>query len=89
MVPPKFELTQLANAGGCLGGVATDANHNVYVCNATKNCIQRVDQKGGVTVYCDTAPDGPLLVPNYGSFDTCQEITTSRTRVSTGNRLVD
>lgn len=69
MVPPKFELTQLANAGGYLGGVAVDANHNVYVCNATKSCIQRVDQKGGVTVYCDSAPDGPLLVPNYGSFD--------------------
>lgn len=69
MAPPKFELTQLANVGGYLGGVATDANHNVYVCNATKRCIQRVDQKGGVTVYCDNAPDGPLLVPNYGSFD--------------------
>ena len=36
MVPPKFELTQLANVGGYLGGVAVDANHNVYVCNATK-----------------------------------------------------
>lgn len=69
MKPPKFELTQFGNAGGYLGGVAADADHNVYVCNTTKRCIQRVDQKGGVTVYCDTAPDGPLLVPNYGSFD--------------------
>ena len=69
MAPPKFELKQLANVGGYLGGVAADGNHNVYACNATRRCIQRVDQQGGVTVYCDSAPDGPLLVPNYGSFD--------------------
>jgi len=69
MTPPRFELTQLTNVGGYLGGVAVDANHNVYVCNTTKACVQRADPKGGVTVYCDTAPDGPLMIPNYGSFD--------------------
>jgi len=69
MTPPKFELTELANVGGNVWGVVVDANHNLYVCNGTKRCIQRVDQKGGVTVYCDNAPDGPLVVPNYGSFD--------------------
>jgi len=69
MAPPKFELIQLANTGGFVGGVAIDAYHNVYVCNATKRCIYRVDQKGIVTVYCDTAPDGALMAPNYGSFD--------------------
>jgi gluconolactonase len=68
MTPPEFELKQLTNAGGYLGGVAVDANNNVYVCNATKRCIQRV-QNGEVSVYCDSAPDGPLLIPNYGSFD--------------------
>ena len=52
-----------------MGGVALDANHNVYVCDATHRCIQRVDQQGRVTVYCDNTPDGSLLIPNYGSFD--------------------
>jgi sugar lactone lactonase YvrE len=69
MSPPNFELRQLADTRGYLGGVATDADHNVYACDTTHRCIQRVDQKGGVTKYCDNAPDGPLVIPNYGSFD--------------------
>lgn len=69
MTPPKFELRQIANTGGYLGGVAVDGNHNVYVCNATQRIVQKVDQNGGVVVYCDKAPDGPLVLPNYGSFD--------------------
>jgi gluconolactonase len=69
MTPPRFELRQLGNTRGYLGGVAIDANHNVYVCDTTHRCVQRVDQKGEVTVYCDNAPDGPLINPNYGSFD--------------------
>jgi gluconolactonase len=69
MKPPKFDLKELANTRGYLGGVAIDANHNVYACDTTHRCVQRVDQKGEVTVYCDNAPDGPLISPNYGSFD--------------------
>jgi gluconolactonase len=67
MTPPKFELRQLANAQGFLGGVAVDHDHNV--CNASRHCVNRVTQEGEVSVYCDVAPDGPLLNPNYGSFD--------------------
>ena len=69
MTRPRFELRQLANLQGFLGGVAVDRDHNVYVCNAGRHCVQRVTQKGEVSVYCDRAPDGPVLVPNYGSFD--------------------
>lgn len=69
MTPPNFELRQLVDTRGYLGGVATDADHNVYACDTTHRCIQRVDQKGGITIFCDNAPDGPLVVPNYGSFD--------------------
>lgn len=29
----------------------------------------RVAQKGDVSVFCDRAPDGPLIMPNHGSFD--------------------
>ena len=69
MTPPNFELRQLANTQGYLGGVATDADHNVYACDTTHRCVQRVDQRGGVTKFCDSAPDGVLINPNYGSFD--------------------
>jgi len=69
MSPPKFEFSQLANLGGILAGVTVDANHNVYVCNATKHRVQRVTQSGQVSTFCGEAPNGPLVVPNYGSFD--------------------
>jgi len=69
MTPPKFELRQLANVQGFLGGVAVDRNHSVYVCNASRHQVNRVTQKGEISVYCDEAPDGPLVNPNYGSFD--------------------
>jgi ABC-type glycerol-3-phosphate transport system permease component len=59
MTPPKFDLHQLANAQGFLGGVAVDRNHNVYVCNASGHRVNRVTQKGEISIYCDEAPDGP------------------------------
>jgi sugar lactone lactonase YvrE len=69
MTPPNFELKQFGNARGYVGGVAVDGNSNVYACDATHRCVQRIDQRGTVTVYCDNAPDGPLASPNYGCFD--------------------
>ena len=69
MPPPKFEPNQFANTDGVLAGVAVDGNHNVYVCNATKHKVLRVSQRGEISTYCEEAPDGPLAVPNYGSFD--------------------
>jgi sugar lactone lactonase YvrE len=69
MVPPKFELRELGRTEGSLGGVAVDGKHNVYICNAGKRVVQRVDQNGRIGSYCDRAPDGPLILPNYGSFD--------------------
>jgi len=69
MSPPKFELHQLINVGGYLGGVAVDGKHSVYVCNATKRIVQRLTQKGEVSVYCDKTSEGPIVAPNYGLFD--------------------
>ena len=69
MNPPNFELKQLAKSEGVLGGVAVDGNHNVYVCNAGKRKIMRISEKGDVSTYCESAPDGPLVNPNYGSLD--------------------
>lgn len=69
MAPPRFELHQLANVGGFLGGVAVDGNHNVYICNASKRNVLRVTQKGEISVYCDKTPDGSVIAPNYGLLD--------------------
>jgi sugar lactone lactonase YvrE len=69
MPPRKFEPKQFANTEGVLAGVAVDGNNNVYVCNASKHQVLRVGQKGEVSMFCGEAPDGPLVVPNYGAFD--------------------
>jgi gluconolactonase len=69
MIPPRYELQLLGRTEGLLAGVAVDGNHNVYVCNIAKRCVLRATQNGKFSVYCDGAPDGPLVLPNYGSFD--------------------
>ena len=69
MTPPEFQLRQLAKTEGFVGGVAIDGSHNVYLCNGTKHNVIRVTQKGEFSVYCDRAPEGPTVYPNYGSFD--------------------
>lgn len=69
MIPPRYELQLLGRTEGRLAGVAVDGNHNVYVCNITRHCVLRATQNGEFSVYCDRAPDGPLVLPNYGSFD--------------------
>ena len=69
MTPPKFELRELGRTDGRILGVAVDGDHNVYACNEQKHIVQRVNQEGEFTAYCHEAPDGPILLPNYGSFD--------------------
>jgi len=69
MTPPRYELRQLGRTEGFLGGVAVDADHDIYVCNATKHSVLRVNPRGEFSVFCDKAPDGQLIAPNYGSFD--------------------
>jgi gluconolactonase len=69
MSPPKFELKQLADTKGFVGGVAADGNDNVYACNATRHSVLRLTSGGVESVFCERAPDGPLIMPNYGSFD--------------------
>ena len=69
MSPAKFELKKLAETKGFVGGVAADWNGNVYACNATRHAVLRVTPEGQETIFCQNAPDGPLIMPNYGSFD--------------------
>ena len=69
MKPPSWELRKLGQTEGFLLGVAADNDDNVYLCNATEHKIIRMDQKGAVSDFCQKAPDGPVILPNYGAFD--------------------
>ena len=69
LTPPGFGVRQLVNTGGMVLGVTVDANHNVYACDGVKHCVFRVRHGGELSVYCDRAPDGPTVQPNYGTFD--------------------
>jgi len=69
MTPPKFELKQLAQTEGVILGLALDGNNNVYACNQTKRCVQRISQDGTITPFCNSSTDGELNLPNYGVFD--------------------
>jgi gluconolactonase len=87
MTSPKFELRQLANAQGFLGGVAIDHDRSVYVCNASRHRVNRVTQEGEVSAYCDNAPDGPL-VNRITVYSMRKAITRSLIRATTGNQAV-
>jgi len=68
MSPPKFELVQVCDTGGYVGGVAVDGNHNVYACNVPKGVV-KVAPDGKLSRFCDEAPGGALVLANYGAFD--------------------
>jgi len=69
MSPPKFELKQLAQTEGVILGLALDRNNNVYACNQTKRCVQKISQDGKISTYCNSSFHGELNLPNYGAFD--------------------
>jgi len=69
MTPPKFELKELAQTEGIILGLALDGKNNVYACNQTKRCVQRISQDGKKSVFCNNSSDGELTLPNYGAFD--------------------
>jgi len=69
MSPPDFGLKLLGKTEGFIGGVASDGNHNLYLCNGTQRNVLKLTQGGEFLVYCNKAADGPTICPNYGSFD--------------------
>src|SRR5208282_4563745 len=69
LAPPKFDLHQLTDTRGFVCGVTVDGNDNVYVCNATRRCVLRVNKNGNSSVFCDQTSEGPTVQPNYGVFD--------------------
>jgi gluconolactonase len=63
-------VTEVANTGGWLLGLASDGDGFIYACDGVKRCVWRIDPSDGSSeVFCDGLPDRPMLSPNWGCFD--------------------
>ena len=65
----RRELTQLADIGGFVAGMALDSSHNIYACDVGNHCVQKITPGGVVTRYSNGAPAGIMKTPNYPAFD--------------------
>ena len=65
----KQEVTQVADTGGFLLGLALDAHHNVYACDIGNGAVMKITPGGDVSVYSSGTADEPFRVPNYPAFD--------------------
>jgi gluconolactonase len=67
--PESKTASVVANTGGFVLGIAHDAAGRLYVCDAGRRAILRVDPgTGDLEVWCDSAGGGPLETPNYLAF---------------------
>jgi sugar lactone lactonase YvrE len=56
--------TEIANTGGFVLGIAHDAAGRLYLCDAGRQAILRVDPRSGdVGIWCDSAGGAPLGRP--------------------------
>lgn len=62
-------IEQYANTGGGVGGIAIDADGNLYECNYGKGVVHRVTPAGDVSVYSNGAPGPATILPNFPVFD--------------------
>lgn len=61
---------EVANTGGFIAGVASDAHDFIYACDFAKACVWRIDPRNGDTkVFCNTLGDQKVRAPNWGAFD--------------------
>ena len=65
----RRELTQLADVGGFVAGMALDSSHNIYACDVGNHCVQKITPGGVVTRYSNGAPADIMKTPNYPAFD--------------------
>ncbi len=67
--PAKPEVKVFANTGGFLLGLALDASHNIYACDAGQAVVQHITPEGRVRTYSSGGPDEQFILPNYPAFD--------------------
>ena len=65
----KQEVAQFADTGGFVLGMALDADHNVYACDAGNKAVMKITKGGAVSIYSTGTDDEPFRVPNYPAFD--------------------
>ena len=65
----RKNATQIADTGGFILGIALDANHNIYACDAGNRAVMKITPDGSVSKYTTGAPDEPFSNPNYPAFD--------------------
>jgi gluconolactonase len=67
--PIAGTVTQIADTGGFVLGLALDASGRIYACDSSLARIVRADPKtGAVESYCATAGGNPLTAPNWPAF---------------------
>ena len=65
----KLELTELVRTGGFIGGLALDADNNIYACDVGNHVVHRLSPEGTLSSYSSEAEGQPFLTPNYPVFD--------------------
>ena len=65
----KREATEFASTGGFVLGIAMDAHHNIYACDAGNRAVMKITPGGDVSTYSSGATDEPFKTPNYPAFD--------------------
>ena len=58
---------EIGNTGGFVGGLAQDANENIYACS--NGAVWRITQNGQIDIYSEGAPGDAIATPNYPVFD--------------------
>lgn len=61
------EFKEIGNTGGSVGGLAQDADHNIYACS--NGGVWRIAPDGTVSIYTQGSLDEPMITPNYPAFD--------------------
>ena len=65
----REEVVQFADTGGFVLGMALDARHNIYACDAGNKAVMKITQGGAVSTYSSGTAEEPLRLPNYPAFD--------------------
>ncbi len=63
------DAEEIARTGGFVLGLCCDAEGTLYACDCGTATIVRIDTRGGVSTYCDSADGAPLVCPNFNLFE--------------------
>ena len=63
------KVTEIANTGGFILGLALDASNNIYACDVSDRSIKKIAPDGYVTTYATGTDEDPFITPNYPVFD--------------------